>query len=463
MDSFLKVARDGYCSGCGACAFAHPSALQMAQQPDGTFQPELKENAEEAGLPPLEICPMSGAGEDETAMAGRLWPELPADPQIGRHRTTLAVHVADEARRMKSGSGGLVTWLAEDLLKRGEIDRVIHVRATGTDGPLLFEYAISRNPDDVRNGAKSRYYPVEMSRILQDLAASEGRAALVGVPCFIKAARGLISSGYLSGDQVPYMIGLVCGHLKSTHFAEYLAWQGGIAPGNLAWCDFREKLLDRPASDYGFAMRAKGSTPDQPAKIVPMADLKGKDWGEGLFRLTACEFCDDVLAECADIAIGDAWLPGFVDDPRGENVVVVRDARLAERIAQAGASGELVLSDVTPQEVARSQSSGLRHRREGLAHRLARRIDAGRSVPRKRVAPQLAQSAERRKIYDLRLKVAETSNDAFLVAKQQGALAQFDRKMAPLLRQLKRATYGSLPTRLLRRLKRELSRRMRAQ
>ena len=36
----------------------------------------------------------------------------------------------------------------------------------------------------------------------------------------------------------------------------------------------------------------------------------------------ACEFCDDVVGETADMSVGDAWLPGYVSDWRGTSVVV---------------------------------------------------------------------------------------------------------------------------------------------
>lgn len=39
----------------------------------------------------------------------------------------------------------------------------------------------------------------------------------------------------------------------------------------------------------------------------------------------ACDFCDDVFAETADIALGDAWLPEYVQDGNGTNVVVTRN------------------------------------------------------------------------------------------------------------------------------------------
>ena len=32
------------------------------------------------------------------------------------------------------------------------------------------------------------------------------------------------------------------------------------------------------------------------------------DWGMGIFKLGACDYCDDIVGETADISFGDAWL-----------------------------------------------------------------------------------------------------------------------------------------------------------
>ena len=470
MKTVLDVAEDGFCSGCGSCAFQAPSVLEMVIGSNGHYQPRLKKEAgPNPRLPSIATCPMSGFGPNETELAERLWPDLPVDDQIGRYRATIATHLTDTEDRLSSGSGGIVTWLAEELLSTGEVDCVIHVRPFGGDdggaanqvdqvalnglGSPLFLYQVSRNRDDIRDGKKSRYYPVEMSRVLSELMTSQDRAVIIGVPCFIKSLRGLIEAGALPADRVPFMIGLVCGHLKSIYFAEYLAWQRGVAPGELSWCDFRHKLMDRPASSYGFAMRSRGAADDAPAQVIPMEDLRGRDWGEGLFRLPACEFCDDVLAECADVAVGDAWLPEFVGDPLGENVVVVRNARIAELIAAGQARGAVSVTEVAPAKIAQSQASGLRHRREGLAHRLARGQMAGKWIPRKRVAPNLAPTAERQAIYDLRQEIAETSNASFARARKTGSIDVFEKDMAVRRRRLKRLSYGTLMTRVLRRLR----------
>ena len=451
MSAIENVIENGNCIGCGACAFVNPGGYRMTMTAEGNWSakrvPSSVQTPQEIALL-SRTCPMSGQGLLEDEIGQRLFPDLPADQQIGKYRRNLVGHVNGEIRE-KGGSGGLITWLLKALLERDLVEGVIHVRAAeSTSKPLFYEYAMSRSTEDVLSGAKSKYYPITMNEMLAVIAKSNERYAIVGVPCFIKALRLLQDEGILPKHNRPFMIGLICGHLKSRYFAEYLAWQKGVLPSHIESFDFRRKIKGRAASDYGFAV----TSDDGAQQVFPMADVKGKDWGEGLLKNPACEFCDDVVAECADIAIGDAWLPGYTQDDQGTNVVVTRCAEIDDLIKAGQEAGELHFDEIEVSDVVLSQSSGLRHRREGLAHRLARRQMNGIWTPRKRVAPRLAKG-RRAKIYDVRQTIAERSNAAFAAAIGENNIDLFNKKMKPLIRKYHAYRKPSLFARVRRRLK----------
>lgn len=418
------------CIGCGACAFAEPGVFSIGMTPEGHFRAAKAPHAETTVNP--AICPMSGAGADETALAGELYPDLPEQAAIGRHLSTFVCHVDEGDYRQRGGSGGLVTWLAAELLKQGKVDAILHVKPlmeAQTDG-LLFGYGVSRNVEEVRAGAKSRYYPIEMSDVLRLVRDTNERFAVIGLPCFIKAVRLLEKQGLIPAGRIAYCIGLVCGHLKSRHFADYLAWQKGGEPGRLKTFDFRFKIPNRAASDYGFSFESIDQESASTARYWPMREVKGKNWGEGQFKNPACEYCEDVLAECADIVVGDAWLPGYVDDYMGTNVAVTRDKDIDTLIHAAAERGAIQYDEVGPADVIRSQASGIRHRREGTAHRLQRRKAAGKWYPQKRIRPVLAPAFFRRLIYDLRLAIADRSSPIFAEVLAHGdTIGAYERRM----------------------------------
>jgi hypothetical protein len=160
--------------------------------------------------------------------------------------------------------------------------------------------------------------------------------------------------------------------------------------------------------------------------VRPVEEMQGGDWGEGLLKLKPCDFCDDVTGETADVAVGDAWLPEYVEDSAGTNVVLTRHPALEALVEEGIATGGLSLDRIGADDVARSQSSGLRHRREGLAIRLALTDEAGAWRPRKRVDPDRDALGRRgRRIMQLRAELAEASHLAFAAARRTGRLDTF--------------------------------------
>ena len=443
-----RVIDGGYCVGCGACAFAEPEAFSMQWTGLGALAARVDARSPEALRRASPLCPMSGEGANEDEIAARLFPALPRFDDVGRVSSVVAAHRQDETDRLASSSGGILTYVSARLLERGLVDAVMHVvPAAGREG--LFEFSLSRTVDELNGGRKSRYYPVEMSGVLKQIRQFDGQVAIMGVPCFIKAVRKLADHDPELGSRIRYCLGLICGHLKTRFFAEFLAWQKGIAPGDLGAIDFRDKIAGRSASAYGF----RAATRDGEIAASPMAAVAGGDWGEGMFKLKACDFCDDVVAECADIAVGDAWLDSFTGDYRGTSVVCFRDSEIERLVRDGASSGDLAMSELTVEELVRSQSAGIRHRTEGLAHRLHKRAQTGEWAPRKRIEPGEAPPP-RARIYELREDLREESNRHFSAAKRQGELAHFFRQIGPLRRAYRQAYLPPKHKRVLGRLKR---------
>lgn len=460
-----RVIEGGYCIGCGVCSAMRPEEFALSFSPEGMFRSERLVPAEARRDDISGLCPMSGAGPDESEIAAALWPGLPAHPGIGRHALTAVAWVEEGGFRAAGSSGGLLSWLAAEMLRRGLVEEVVQVAprqasgpqddGMGNGGPALFSYHVSRSPEDVRRAAKSRYYPVHARDAIAHIRASGRPTLFMGLPCFVKMIRTLARTDPAVEAAVKFTLGLVCGHLKSAGFAQILAWQAGVPPERIETVDFRVKVPDRPASSYGFMARDAASHRDHQAL---MADLVGHDWGQGMMKYKACDYCDDVLAECADIAIGDAWLEPWRREWQGANICVARHPVIVAILEEAAAAGRLHVEPVSPDRAAESQGAGLRHRREGLAWRLWRDQRKGLWVPRKRVAPSAALPRQRQMIYDARDRIRDDSHQALLEARRSGRFETFVDRMRPALAQYARANRGTLAMRLKRKLRNGLDR-----
>ena len=158
----------GLCVGCGACG------ARMHWDGQGFLKPDTGEGpiADFA-----DLCPFSPGAANEDMIAAERFADAPtADPRIGRFEAAYVGHVIESPFRANGSSGGLTSWVAAELLQTRAVDAVAHVapadpRTTGR----FFDYRISRSIDELMSGAKSRYYPVELSRVLAEIRPTPGR------------------------------------------------------------------------------------------------------------------------------------------------------------------------------------------------------------------------------------------------------------------------------------------------
>ncbi len=423
------VISNGLCIGCGACAAIKDAPFSMTMNAYGQYEAHAVKQADGASVlasdSASKVCPFSGEGPNEDVIGLGLFSETCNQKVdgLGYFQSLYGGHVTQEGFRERGSSGGFGSWILNELLESGVVDHVIHVRPTTSPNSenLLFSYQLSDSPQKVALGGKSRYYPVELSGALKQVRETPGRYAIIGLPCFIKSVRLLQQEDPVLKERIKFCIGLVCGHLKSSGYAESLAWQTGIAPDRLKRIDFRVKDNTERADKY-YTLAASASE----EKIIPTKELKGTDWGAGTFKYKACDFCDDVFAETADLVLGDAWLPKYVHDPRGTNLLVVRNQHLEKLLHLAAKEGRIDISPLSVEETLISQDAGLRHRRKGLSYRLHLEARAGRWTPPKRVSAASRQiPRHERRRQRMRIKMREISHSSFLEAKNAGDLSLY--------------------------------------
>ena len=392
------------------------------------------------GAPPATFaqqCPFSPAAPNEDEIADSRFPDAPtADTRIGRFEAAYVGHAVEDPFRRNGSSGGLTNWVAAELLRTGAVDGIAHVAPTDPATGSHFAYRISRSFDELSSGAKSRYYPVELSQVLREIRTTPGRYAVVGIPCFIKAIHLLRRVDPLIQERVTHTLGLFCGHMKSAAMVESFAWQLGTELKRVRALDYRIKDENRPANWYRAHLDLEGGG----AAEQDWWHLADGDWGAGFLQNPACNSCDDVVAETADIAFGDAWVEPYSSDGRGTNVVVVRAKELIAMIEGAIADGRLDLQPVDAEFIVRTQAAGLRHRRDGLAYRLTWR--KGRFAPRKRVEPSAALPIRRKLVYRMRYSIARLSHRMLRIARAMHMPALYTSSARAMLRLYQSITWS---------------------
>ncbi|MDO6810413.1 Coenzyme F420 hydrogenase/dehydrogenase, beta subunit C-terminal domain [Zobellia galactanivorans] len=396
----------------------------------GFLVPTLIGDCDEEGSC-ISVCPFNPFPKDEVKTENEIAEGLfeedsltKFDKKIGKFRNTYAGF--SKEHRSTGSSGGLATYVSEQLMEGQIVDHVLNVQEQ--DGK--FEYVICSEKEKLKSSSKTRYFPVTMETVFAQIRELDGKVAIVGIPCFIKGVRLAQEQDQVLAEKIVFTIGIICGGVKSKFFTEYLSQKAGVATPDIDRVDYRIKDINSTAGDYSFGSKAKNSPDFQTIKMRTVGDM----WGTGLFKANACDFCDDVSAELADISLGDAWIRPYVNDGGGTNVIVTRSA-IADRIIRDGIEkGKLVIDEIEQSEFVRSQKGSYTHRQDCLPYRIE---NSGlKNIPPKREHKKTL-SPEVKIIQRLRRKTRQKSLDVW---REVMNAEKFDKEMKSSLKLLRTIT-----------------------
>lgn len=162
-------------------------------------------------------------------------------------------------------------------------------------------------------------------------------------------------------------------------------------------------------------------------RVAPAVQRK---LGSAAFKI--CDFCDDFFSKTADVALDEAWLPEYVQDSYGTNVVVTRNQEIRQLIVNARIEGRLKMDDLGVEQAVQSQDAGLRHRKVAIGYRIHCEQNDKVWVPTKRTEPtNTLYPRYEMKRQRLRTKLRVLSHESFLKAKTTGELSDYLGAMKP--------------------------------
>lgn len=430
------IVDNGYSFGTGSWSVIN-EYIKMEFNEYGEYVPTLAKSPElftEEEIKLLKSVTLQLSNKDESSIGKELFadtPNIKHNQYIGYFLNLYVGHVVEGNFRENGSSGGFGTWILKELFENGYIDGVIHVTSTNKN-EKLFEYTLAKTKEDIIKGAKTKYYPVEFSEVLKLVKKNPGKYAIIGLPSYIMSLRLLSEVEPVLKERIVYTIGLVCGHQKSTKFAEYLAWQCGIKPGKLEEINFRKKLDYLPSDSYG--IEVYGEIGGEKKRVTKeMRELSGGNWGIGMFKVNASDFTDDVMNETADLTLGDAWLKEYTKDSDGNNILIVRNPTIQKILDDALKKNAIKLDQVDEKTIYQSQAAHFKHSQDELAYRLYKKVQNNEWVPKKRINPHKDIEFLRRKVQDCRIKITKMAPIYYKEAVQRDDIAYFNLKMKPLI------------------------------
>lgn len=389
MSSIIEnIVNNDLCIGCGLCAGICPQRLlAMHFNIYGEYNPVLKQAcSKECGLC-MSVCPFNDKNMNETEIGRELFGHIEGINHTEETGYYLDSFVGYSPQfRKTSASGGMATWLLATLLEKKHVDYVLCV-APQENPEKLFSFQIFEDAESIIRSSGSAYYPVELSDMIKTILDKPGRYAVTGLPCFIKAIRLATARNQKLKERITFVIGLVCGQMKSKHYTTYLS-ELANAGGKLQKVTYRGKSPDKPANNFYFHCINQEGTEGK----LFFKEGVSKAWVNRWFTPNACNYCDDVFAELADVVFMDAWLPEYIDESKGTNLLIVRSAVIQDLILDGIENKSINLNVISIDKLIRSQPGVISVKREQLPYRLylakksclrspIKRVKASKDIP----------------------------------------------------------------------------------
>lgn len=357
-----RISECGLCIGCGLCqSVAGPEVVRIAVTSGGDERPVVCGDLDHETVDLIyDVCP----GTRVEGLPARLIDEVTRQDKVwGPYRQMVMAHAADAEVRFRAATGGVLTALALYLLHSGQVDFILHVKAS-SERPSFGERHISQVAADVVTASGSRYGPTAVLSDMESLLELGKPFVFVGKPCDIAALRNLGRHDSRVDELVRYWLTPVCGGYMPTKDLKDFLQGHGIKFHNIQALSYR---------GYGCPGPTRLEMADGQIIDKNYLDMWEDESSWSLpFR---CKICPDGIGEGADIAAADTWPGGSPTwegqkTDKGTNAVIVRTSAGQGLLKAAVEEGFLVvedevgpdeLSDFQPHQVAKKYAAWARH------------------------------------------------------------------------------------------------------
>ncbi|NLY04154.1 MAG: 4Fe-4S binding protein [Campylobacter sp.] len=330
-----QVVEKDRCIGCGVCVAICPvSVLDIRFNKNGCYEvSEVPGCLDKCSLC-MEVCPFYSKDEFENEISKELFSsieDINFKEHLGYYSKTYEFSKTNIDDKLASASGGAGNYILSELLNQNLVDKVLAVESND-DPQKLFKFSVFESIEDLKRSRSSAYYPVTMDEILEYVLKNDARYAITVLPCFAKAIRLLQNKNHKFRNRVKFVIGLVCGQMKSKKFAQTLAEisfkKDSVV---LSKVNFRKKQADKLASNFAFEFTdSSGKIAIDPRDKSPL-----KFWSSRAYTPFACNNCFDTFAITADVTLMDAWLPDKIQDYSGHSLIISRNKAFDEILSNA--------------------------------------------------------------------------------------------------------------------------------
>jgi len=366
MKTIQNVVENNLCVSCGVCCFRDGKRVgtMVESTQKGIFEPSLDDESNDL----IDICP--GKGYPIVSMAKEMFKDVEyEDIELGRWKKAVVAHSTDEKILENASSGGVMTAIAKYLLEEKLVDGVITTKfAYGANGPRPKTF-IATTWEKLVEAQGSKYIPVPVFEILDEVYAFDGRLLFIGTPCQIAALRLLQKKDPILNEKIYLTVGNFCGgyrDLKETdkiirrsgfnkEKIKFFRYRGGGQPGSMLMIDSDNRKRELAYPGY--------------ARMT------------GVIKSLRCRLCVDATAELADFSCGDAWIPKYLKTNQAWSIIMARSNKAVEILKAMEISQALIQENISVKEIKKSQEGNLISKKVRQESRMKLYKLLGYSVP----------------------------------------------------------------------------------
>ena len=344
-NNIIDITTSDLCTGCGTCKnICQKKAITFSiNKKTGLYIPNVNEDFCVKCKLCLQVCP--GWGTDYQKLELEIFNHPRNDDIVGRYLDLYSGYSNDYETRFNSSSGGIVTQILMFALELGLITGAL-VTKMNDKNPLRPEPFIARTKEDLIEAAKSKYCPVPANLALDKILHSDKneKFAVVGLPCHINGIRKFEHLNPDLKNKIVMHIGLFCANTLSFCATENLLENLKIKKDTIKKIDYR-------GNGWPGGMTIHFTNKE----MIYIPKNIYYDSCFSSFIPNRCTLCNDHTCELADISIGDAWLPKFIDDNIGQSIIIARSEKAQIFLFNATNDNVIEIKKVSLDELKKSQ------------------------------------------------------------------------------------------------------------
>lgn len=372
MNNINYTLKNHQCTGCGICEDVCPKHCIAIVRKNGEYCPILNDAeclGDKCGRC-LKVCP--GMGLDIVDKSNKIFTDtkIKTDDYIGKYISLHTGYSLDESVRYHSASGGIVSQFLIYLLNKGIIDGAVVTGFDEEDHITPVSY-IARNENEVLKARSSKYCPVSLNRIGNEIVKSKGKFVIVGLPCHIQGFRKRAEIDRKFKEHVIGYFSIYCSSNRTFNAQDYIFRYYGVKKSDIKYFAFRDEgclgkltILHGGKGEEFPSLYAENSSiqcreSESLKKIsIPYTVYYGAML-RSFFKPHRCLTCIDHYGELADVCFGDIHIEPYSKDTIGISSWIVRSDYWEKEFQNALKDGYIKMDDVSAKILNESQSEML--------------------------------------------------------------------------------------------------------